>query len=470
MEKKKDGRIKGAISEKFANWLHGIRSSMTSRMAINFMKLMLICGFLLIIIFIAVYLNVQKGVYSEKAEKMVVNLESRGTIFRPEINPYFEDGISLSIKDLVTEDIIYSDKEREFESFLGLFKQIHIDFEDTKHLLVFEEKMEFQLDGKEYEATLFYNMTSDYFRMWRIILIMALVYLLIMLFIISESKRDNVKVLKPIDDIANRINRLTVLNLNSERLNIEGTNEELKDLAEVFNKLLDRLDVSYENQKQFVSNASHELRTPIAVIQGYANMLHRWGAKDAAVLQESVDAIQNEAAEMQDLVNKLLFLSRHDKRTFKLDKKYFNMRVIIEEMIKETEMVVEDRIIECSALENVEVYGDKQSLKQAVRIFVDNAVKYTVKGDTIRISCRNVSGDCVIAVEDTGIGMQQKDLDNIFDRFYRSDDVRDRKISGHGLGLSIAKLIIVAHAGRIRIRTQYTVGTTFTITLPYIKN
>ena len=273
----------------------------------------------------------------------------------------------------------------------------------------------------------------------------------------------------PIKEMSDTINRITVNNLHSERLNPSGVTDELRELAETFNDTLDRLETSYESQKQFVSDASHELRTPIAVVQGYANLLKRWGSKDEDVLEESVEAISNEALQMQDLVEKLLFLSRHDKKTLKLKKEQFNMKPIVEEMVKETRLVARNRNIEAPILEAVRVYGDRQALKQAIRVFLDNAQKYTEDGDTIRISCENRQGDCVITVEDTGIGMRGKDFDNIFSRFYRADDVRDKKIEGHGLGLSIAKLIIMAHTGRIKIRTQYTKGTSFIVTIPKLR-
>ena len=154
---------------------------------------------------------------------------------------------------------------------------------------------------------------------------------------------------------------------------------------------------------------------------------------------------------------------------FKLKKEQLNRKPIVEEMVKETRLVARNRNIEAPILEAVRVYGDRQALKQAIRVFLDNAQKYTEDGDTIRISCENRQGDCVITVEDTGIGMRGKDLDNIFSRFYRADDVRDKKIEGHGLGLSIAKLIIMAHTGRIKIRTQYTKGTSFIVTIPKLR-
>jgi signal transduction histidine kinase len=195
-------------------------------------------------------------------------------------------------------------------------------------------------------------------------------------------------------------------------------------------------------------------------------MLNRWGSSNEEVLQDSIEAIQNEARSMQDLVEKLLFLSRHDKKTLKLTNKRFNMRPLVEDMVKETRLVAGNRIINHPVMEDVVVYGDKQALKQAIRIFIDNAVKYTKDGDEITIQCQKINEDCVITVSDTGIGMTRKDIDHIFNRFYRSDHVRNQNISGHGLGLSLAKLIILAHTGKIKVRSQFKKGSSFIITIP----
>ncbi len=142
------------------------------------------------------------------------------------------------------------------------------------------------------------------------------------------------------------------------------------------------------------------------------------------------------------------------------------MAEVVHELEKEMVHLSDTRNIECPACEPVKVYGDKQLLKQALRVFLDNAVKYTRDGDTILISCKNLSGACEIVIADTGLGMLQKDLEGIFGRFFRADTVRGKNIEGHGLGLSIARLIIDGHAGRILVKTQYTKGSSFTITLP----
>jgi signal transduction histidine kinase len=332
--------------------------------------------------------------------------------------------------------------------------------------LIIKANKKFMVNETEYQAKFQYDLSDSYQRFLSLLWKMVLLYSFIVMLIIRKGKRSDIKLFEPLRIMSATANRLTVNNLHSERLNVEGTKNELRDLASVINAMLDRIETSYESQKQFVSDASHELRTPIAVIQGYANLLNRWGTTNEEVLHESIDAIQNEARSMQDLVEKLLFLSRHDKKTLKLTKKRFNMRPLVEDMVKETKLVAGNRKINNPIMEDVIVYGDKQSLKQAIRIFIDNAVKYTKDGDEITILCQKVNEECVITIQDTGIGMTQKDIDHIFNRFYRSDHVRNQNISGHGLGLSLAKLIVLAHTGKIKVRSQFNHGSSFIITLP----
>lgn len=475
------------MKDKFADWLRRflrktwvpfkekkdallgrLRLSMSYRISLNYMKQMIVNGVIFMAVFLVLYMNVRADEYRDLAEGVIVNLQTGAVSLNGEVNPYRPRGINVIIREKNTGTVVYDDTDFNVKGFL-FFRNLHIEPSNETHKVVVNESEEFLNEGVVYQAVFSYNLTSEYKRMWKLVLNMVFLYAVIVFFILKEAKGQNARMLKPIQEMSEMVNRITVNNLHSERLNVEGMKDELKDLAEVFNDTLDRLETSYESQKQFVSDASHELRTPIAVVQGYANMLKRWGSRDQAVLEESVEAISNEAAQMQDLVEKLLFLSRHDKKTLKLKKEYFNMRPVVEEMVKETKLVAHERTIEAPVLQDVKVYGDKQALKQAIRVFIDNAQKYTEAGDTIRISCENRNGDCVVTVEDTGIGMMRKDLDNIFSRFYRADDVRDKKIEGHGLGLSIAKLIIMAHTGRIKIRTQYTKGTSFIVTIPRIR-
>jgi signal transduction histidine kinase len=406
----------------------------------------------------------EKASYDHKAKELVTALKEHGIIDGS--NPYYMQGLSLKITEKKTNKVVYNDIAYLPQMERAFFYRIHYDQKSKNNILVLEEDKKFSISHTSYLAEFRYDLTKSYNQCLSLLWKMILLYLFIVMLIIRKGKRSDSKLFEPLRIMSATANRLTVNNLHSERLNVEGTKNELKDLATVINAMLNRIETSYESQKQFVSDASHELRTPIAVIQGYANLLNRWGTTNEEVLHESIDAIINEAGSMQDLVEKLLFLSRHDKKTLKLTKKRFNMRPVIEDMVKETKLVAVNRIISSPILEDVIVYGDKQSLKQAIRIFIDNAVKYTHDGDEITILCQKVNEECVITVSDTGIGMTKKDIDHIFDRFYRSDYVRNQNISGHGLGLSLAKLIILAHTGKIKVRTQFKTGTSFIITLP----
>ncbi len=284
-------------------------------------------------------------------------------------------------------------------------------------------------------------------------------------YLLRKRNRLSRKVLKPIQDMADTAAKLSANNL-SDRISVEGTKNELKDLALVINGMLDRIELSYNSQKQFVSDASHELRTPIAVIQGYAGMLERWGKTDPAVLDEGITAISQEATSMKELVERLLFLARHDKKTLMLEMEVFDPLEVLSEVHREAKMLSTAHAFTLESAQNLRIYADKGMIKQLMRILVDNAIKYTPAGGSVSLSLRRDGAWCVMAVSDTGPGISGEDLPRIFDRFYRCDDARKRQSSGHGLGLSIARIIVTAHGGRMKVRSKLDVGTTFSALLP----
>ena len=452
------------IRERRLEWLGNLRLSILFRISMGYLKLLLTHGILIIFGIFLIYMYAEKEDFGDMADDIVFSIsEGRESKY---INPYYMQDLSMVIEHKDTGEEVYNDIAYHPNSDKAFFHGIHFDGKSDNHILVFNEDRDFSVGNINYRATFQYDFTKSYRRFLSMLWKLIILYAAIVVIIIRKGRKSDEKLFEPIDIMSATANRLTAHNLHSERLNVAGTQNELKDLANVINEMLDRLETSYESQKQFVSDASHELRTPIAVIQGYANMLDRWGSTNEEVLDESIDAIQNESRSMQDLVEKLLFLSRHDKKTLKLNKKRFNMKPMVEDMIRETRLVAPDRIINSTIIEDVTVYGDEQALKQVTRIFIDNAVKYSKLGDEITILCENHNGDCVITIQDTGIGMKRYDVEHIFDRFYRSDNARGRNISGHGLGLSLAKLIILAHTGKIKIRTQLTKGTSFIITIP----
>ncbi len=289
--------------------------------------------------------------------------------------------------------------------------------------------------------------------------------LLRMAYLINHRNRLNKKVLKPISDMAETAATLSANNL-SDRISVEGAKNELKDLALVINGMLDRIELSYNSQKQFVSDASHELRTPIAVIQGYVSMLERWGKSDKEVLDEGITAISQEAASMKELVERLLFLARHDKKTLMLEMEVFDPLEVMSELNREAKMLSTAHNFALEPAENALINGDKGMIKQLMRVLVDNAIKYTPEGGTITLGMKNEGKQCILSVTDTGPGISPEELTRVFDRFYRCDKARKSEISGHGLGLSIARIIAVAHGGKIRVRSKVGAGTTFSVLLP----
>ena len=197
-------------------------------------------------------------------------------------------------------------------------------------------------------------------------------------------------------------------------------------------------------------------------------MLDRWGKENPEVLQESIDALKNEASNMGDLVEKLLFLARYDGDTMKYEMASIDLSEIVEEIAYETKMIDIKHHIVGKISKSLIINGDYNRIKQVIRIFTDNAIKYTREGGDITIRAF-VQGDIgVVSIKDTGIGISKKDLTNIFDRFYRTDKSRTKNTGGYGLGLSIAKIIILQHQGKIVVRSKLGVGSEFKLLIPLL--
>ena len=247
---------------------------------------------------------------------------------------------------------------------------------------------------------------------------------------------------------------------------IRTGDRELQGLEKAVNDLLTRAQESYREQARFVSNASHELRTPIAVIQGYADMLQRWGKDDEKVLEEGITAIQTESGHMKKLIEQLLFLARGDNGRNPFVPEKVDLSELMKEVYEESMMIHPERIWRLDAESPVLAVGDVAMLKQTVRILVDNAVKYTRDGDKISLRARYKDGVPCFEVQDNGIGIKQEDLGHIFDRFFRSDPARNRATGGTGLGLSIAKWIVDRHGGYFDVFSREEFGTRIGVVLP----
>lgn len=269
------------------------------------------------------------------------------------------------------------------------------------------------------------------------------------------------RMLQPVEAIRFAAERITIEDL-SQRIDTEGPDDEMKELTVTFNSMIDRLESSFQRQNQFVSDASHELRTPISVIQGYANLINRWGKSDPVILQEAIDSILSETEHMSALIRKLLFLAKGDQNLMQVQKTQVSLNEIVGEAIKELEILGVEREVVFDQQNESEIWADFDLIKQLLWIYLENALKYTKEGDTITLSVWKDKKYAYFSVGDSGVGIPEKDLNKIFDRFYRVDPSRNKGIFGTGLGLSIAKWIMESHNGQITVNSTKGEGTTFT--------
>lgn len=258
---------------------------------------------------------------------------------------------------------------------------------------------------------------------------------------------------------------ISKLSPEAQDIKVSTGDKDLQSIEVALNNLLSRMQESKRQQMRFVSDASHELRTPISVIQGYVNMLDRWGKDDESVLEESIEALKNESEHMKELIEQLLFLARGDSGRNTLKKADFDMAEIMQEVCDESEMIDEQHEYRYIKPVGAPVIynGDRAMIKQSMRIFVQNASKYSGAKDVITLGVARNGDEVSYMIQDEGIGMQSSEVVHIFERFYRSDEARNENTGGSGLGLSIAKWIIDAHEGRIDVLSRPEFGTRFTV-------
>jgi len=274
------------------------------------------------------------------------------------------------------------------------------------------------------------------------------------------------KILKPVSEVTKAAERISINDL-SQRIDVPDSNDEISNLASTFNDMIERLDISFEKQKQFISNASHELKTPISVIQGYASLIDRWGKSDPDILQEAIDSIKDETEYMSNLIKKLLFLARNEQSQINEQKKVISLVNVVSEVVKETSVL--DINGDFNIIENgdVFIFGDFNLIKQLLWVFFENSIKYSDK-DFIKVDIEILSENefAVIKISDNGRGISEEDIPHIFDRFFRADKSHSKAVSGNGLGLSIAEIIVKQHNGKIDVSSEEGKGSQFKIYFP----
>jgi signal transduction histidine kinase len=272
--------------------------------------------------------------------------------------------------------------------------------------------------------------------------------------------------LTPVDRVSSLASRISHTNLK-ERIEHRGPEDEVKRLADTFDSMLERLESAFESQKQFVQDASHELRTPIAIAQTNIEVLEMERRATKEDYKQLVGILKQSLQRMNDINNNLLLLSEGTPSQSRwagvdvislLSEVYGEIRA----EAKATGINLEWQPTDS----NLSVRGDVMQLKQAMINLIDNAIKYNRPGGSVKLSTRADGQSVIIEVSDTGIGISAEDLPHVFERFFRVDKSRSRENGGSGLGLAIVKKIVEDHGGTVSTESAVGEGSTFRISLP----
>ncbi len=270
--------------------------------------------------------------------------------------------------------------------------------------------------------------------------------------------------ISPVSKMTERIKQISEENISSAQLDPVDSQDELMELTDRINAMLDSLKAAFERQENFVSDASHELKTPLSVIAGYANLLRRWGKDDPKILDEGVEAISRESENMRRIVDQLLWLAKLGD--FTLNNSIFNLYETVEDIVDGYKTVNIKHEITLDGDPSVTLNTDKTLMTEAVRTLVDNAIKYTPPAaGKIDIRIERVPDGVELSIADNGIGISEADAAHIFERFYRCDKVRGRESGSSGLGLTICKSIVEMMGGEISVQSKLGEGSKFIIKL-----
>lgn len=408
--------------------------------------------------------NIESIVGSNYVEYIIENKTQNkvyvSTNFMPDANSnvYPENGMSLSPN--IEDDLNLKQKKVDRGYFRILDNNDYTVYTKNGHDFISIQN-EFMCGDNIYSIKLFKAAANNMFYVQYLAMRLLYVDIIGLLFAALIGMYISRVMLRPVRKIRETAERISVEDL-SQRIEISGPDDELKELSITFNSMIDRLEQSFEQQSRFVSDASHELRTPISVIKGYANLINRWGKDDPEILQEAVNNILEETDHMSVMIKNLLFLAKSDQHRNHVQKQPMSLNDAVADIARD--LSVTDEKIKVSADlsdEDIIINGDPDLIKQMLWIYTENAMKYSGDDKVIAYRVYREDNYACVSVRDNGYGINEEDLPHIFDRFYRVDKSRNKDIPGNGLGLSIAKWIIEIHSGKVEVKSIVGQGTEF---------
>ena len=382
------------------------------------------------------------------------------TNFIPDSNPEAYPDNEMSLSPDIEDDLNLKQKKVDHGYFRILDNNDYTVYTKNGHDFISIQN-EFMCGGNIYSIKLFKAAVNNMFYVKYLAMRLLYVDIIGLLFAALIGMYISRVMLRPVRKIRETAERISVEDL-SQRIEISGPDDELKELSITFNSMIDRLEQSFEQQSRFVSDASHELRTPISVIKGYANLINRWGKDDPEILQEAVNNILEETDHMSVMIKNLLFLAKSDQHRNHVQKQPMSLNDAVADIAKDLS-VTDEKIKVTVDLndEDIIINGDPDLIKQMLWIYTENAMKYSGDDKEIAYRVYREANFACVSVRDNGYGINEEDLPHIFDRFYRVDKSRNKDIPGNGLGLSIAKWIIEIHSGKVEVKSIVGQGTEF---------
>ena len=271
---------------------------------------------------------------------------------------------------------------------------------------------------------------------------------------------------KPVTALTKGIQRMARGDF-STRVQVQGSGE-IRRLARTFNSMSEKIESLDEARNQFVSNASHELKTPLATMKVMIESLIYQPEMESGLRTEFLGDINREIDRLSSIISDLLTLVRMDEKDVKLSRENMSMAALIkdtEHLLKPLKEKRGQKLI-LSLQDDCDMYADRTKLQQVVYNLMENAFKYTQEGGTVKVTLMKSGRSAILKVADNGPGIAAEHLPHIFDRFYRVDKARSRESGGTGLGLAIVHQLVMLHGGEVHVESDVGKGTTFTVELP----
>ncbi|WP_407427827.1 sensor histidine kinase [Treponema sp.] len=330
-----------------------------------------------------------------------------------------------------------------------------------------------RVDSKDYIVSVAINIDNDslgkvFNLLPRAIILTVIPILIVSFFILLLITK---KTIKPVVKITKAAQSIRITNLD-ERLPLSGRGDEIDELSKTFNELFRQLKRDFDRERQFSSDVSHELNTPLTVILGQTGLLLRWGKDNPEQLEKSLNAIKQEGKSMQSIIANLLQISRIESGRIKPQFASLSIKSLFDRLSEEVQTISPDSSLnyEISSQNDSDDFTfttDGEMLHQIMTVLISNSVKFSGGSCKITLSATQKDEKVILEELDDGPGFSEETLPHIFERFYRGDEAHTRSVSGSGLGLSIAQTLITALSGSISAKNAEPHGACFIIELPF---